>query len=237
MDMTTPEGQALSLMLLLRIRRHGLCFNAAQCSSWVWIGRKQIGRSADEPLGDTTVPSVREGNTLNAHTILLARIATVISVHWVVEQPASSLFFHTPNMRDIIKTSGANRSYFKMGSFRHSMPKGTILIGNAPWISGFAALAAAQSAATEQAEKLAEAATGATGAKSGAVLKRPALKRPAAAAASAAYTVRLVQKGSVLKNVVTGTKGTLKASQEYPVRFALRVVQQQFPNNRLIQMQ
>ena len=43
MDLCTIEGYALALVALLRVRPGGLAFFAAQCSSWVWIGRSSTG--------------------------------------------------------------------------------------------------------------------------------------------------------------------------------------------------
>ncbi len=73
----------------------GLIIIAAQCSSWVWISRSTMGRSRERPYGDLHWPQVVEGNTLNAHTAILRRLAHMIGAHWIVEQPASNLFFTT----------------------------------------------------------------------------------------------------------------------------------------------
>ena len=98
MDMNTDEGLALALILLFRVQPGGLLFIAAQCSSWVWISRSRTGRTKENPEGDYSKPHVAEGNALNSRTALLCTIASAIGAFWVIEQPASSLFFATACM-------------------------------------------------------------------------------------------------------------------------------------------
>ena len=49
--------------------------------------------------GNVDKEFVREGNKLNTGCALLCAIAHVIGVQYGLEQPLSSLFFHTPAMK------------------------------------------------------------------------------------------------------------------------------------------
>lgn len=51
MDINSPEGFALAVLAVLRVKPGGMVFAAAQCSSWVWISRGASKRSLDNVLG------------------------------------------------------------------------------------------------------------------------------------------------------------------------------------------
>ncbi len=134
MDTCSDDGFALTLLSLLRVRRGGLFWIGTQCSTWVWINRKTSGRSKENPLGNTTHRSVVEGNELNARVALLCAIAYATSVTWVIEQPASSLFYSTRDMGIVMARSGAQIVHTWLGGFGHPMKKPTTLVGTASWL-------------------------------------------------------------------------------------------------------
>ena len=49
--------------------------------------------------GDTDLSTVREGNLVNERVSLLRAICSMLKIASVIEQPASSFFFHTEMMR------------------------------------------------------------------------------------------------------------------------------------------
>lgn len=53
------------------------------------------------------LPSVREANTLNSNCALLCKAAHMLGITWLIEQPATSLFFDTPLMKEAIQLSVA----------------------------------------------------------------------------------------------------------------------------------
>ena len=210
MDMTTAEGMALATLLLLRVRVGGLFFNACQCSTWVWIGRAQTKRSKECIMGDSEKQSVQEANVLNKYSAVLAHIAWLLGVTWVIEQPASSLFWETPDMRNVLALTAAGRVHFPMSNFGHEMPKPTVLRGTARWFHNL-----------HPPTPLLP------------IKKKPAAriqKKPAAY-----VTTKTIDKDGHVKRQVTGRCKALKASQVYPVKFALAVVRLQFPECKMLQ--
>ena len=138
MDLNTCAGFALAVLLLLRTQPGGLLFLAAQCSSWVWVARSHTGRSKANPRGHETKPVVAEGNSLNDRAAHLCYIASMLQVVWVIEQPASSLFFDTDRMSSVIKYCGATRVHLWLYDYGHSARKGTVFVGTAAWLPVFA---------------------------------------------------------------------------------------------------
>jgi len=70
---------------------------------------------------------VRLGNLLNKHVSLLCTICSICGVHWGVEQPASTLFYDTLEMKRAIEFSQATRVWIPLGEFGHKMQKPTVL--------------------------------------------------------------------------------------------------------------
>lgn len=67
LDITTREGLAIWVAMLLRVRCGGLMTSGVQCSSWVWISRSSTKRSRDNIYGNIGKNSVRLANTMNEH--------------------------------------------------------------------------------------------------------------------------------------------------------------------------
>ena len=130
-DLCTAEGLAIALVLVFRIRHAGILIAGPQCSSWVWISRSVTKRSANNVMGDESVGSVVEGNTLNKHMALLVGIASSIGVFWLIEQPASSVFFKTQEWIRLIKATKAMRIFTRLEKFEQS-PKPSLLYSTAP---------------------------------------------------------------------------------------------------------
>ena len=138
MDICSDIGFALLVTCLLRVVVGGLMFLGPRCSSWVWMSRFVSRRSRRKPLGNKRRPFVAEGNKLNVRCGLACAIASMIQVDWVIEQPASSLFFDTPLMKGVIKFNAARKITFPLSEYGHPALKMTMLVGTAAWLSTFA---------------------------------------------------------------------------------------------------
>lgn len=198
MDITTRKGLAMSILLLLRVVHGGIVFMGPQCSSWVWIGRSGTGRTAENPEGDINNNTVFEANRCNSAIAILCVIARRINVQFCVEQPASTLFFHTRAMKHAM--SDCHRAHFNMAAFGHDMPKPTVLMGNSGWLADFPSPEITAKYSKD--------------------------KKKAQGKRTSAYSIKVSPDGH---KAVTGKRAALKSSQVYPVRFALEVVKNAFP--------
>ncbi len=198
MDAATVAGLALAIVLLLRVKPGGLCFMAPECSTWVWIGRKQTGRSKDNVLGNSST-KVQDANRLNQATALLCNIASQWGVHFVVEQPSSSLFFLTDCMRTVIDHTGATRASMPLKPFGHALMKPTVLVGTVEWLPHLRRPMCAPA-------------------------PKKVIRRCGILKETVAYTTRMSKAG---KWRVTGKKEPLKQSAHYPMNFARDVVRHQ----------
>ena len=129
MDILTPVGLALIILLVLRIKVGGLLAAGPQCSSWVWLCRKVTKRSKENPLGAKSNQSVLDGNATNSSMALLCYLGSLLSWDWLIEQPKSSLFFETPLMLAVRQTANVSTCSLQLGSFGHATEKATILMG------------------------------------------------------------------------------------------------------------
>lgn len=84
-------GRRLSWKLTLRLRPNGILWAAPVCSSWVYMSRGSTLRTPAVPEGDTSLASVQQANVMANRVVLLIRLAMSRGVHWVVEQPCSSV--------------------------------------------------------------------------------------------------------------------------------------------------
>ena len=239
MDLNTCAGFALAVLLLLRTQPGGLLFLAAQCSSWVWVARSHTGRSKANPRGHETKPVVAEGNSLNDRAAHLCYIASMLQVVWVIEQPASSLFFDTDRMSSVIKYCGATRVHLWLYDYGHSARKGTVFVGTAAWLPVFARSGkvhedAKQVATTKprnegdgSAKGKREARTRRAGQSMAKAMSKAggkaSCKRPKPTPLCAVTTTRAG------KRQVNGKRACLKASQVYPAKLAIAIVRARFP--------
>lgn len=136
MDLLTDDGFALVLLLALRLRRGALATLGPQCSSWVWLSRSVTQRKPEAPAGNVKVKCVQEGNELNRRIALLVQVISLSGAYYIVEQPLSSLFFHTDAMKTAIEVTSARKVTFDMGNFGHMTKKPSIVVGNVPWLDG-----------------------------------------------------------------------------------------------------
>lgn len=135
LDLCTDLGFAHTLCTIMRVKTSGLVMMGPQCSSWVWLSRSTTRRSLTNPYGDTSVETVREGNQVNSRVAMICAICSMLGIAWAIEQPASSLFFHTDLMRAIVAEDNAWQRHFFMKAFGHSNSKPTLLFGVANFLA------------------------------------------------------------------------------------------------------
>ena len=129
MDLNSPAGMALAVLLLLSIVQGGLIGGGSPCSSFVWISRGSTGRSKAEPEGDRSRRPVALANKLSQFVCILVRIAILRRVRFFIEQPASSLMMECRWWTAFFEElHGECKPVFLwMKSFGHAMAKPTKL--------------------------------------------------------------------------------------------------------------
>ena len=202
---------------MLRVRPGGLIFMAAQCSSWIWMSRSSSKRSPENVLGDVSRPFVQEGNALNNRCALLCLLSRQCGSHWVIEQPSSSLFFQTEDMRRVMQVTGAHLVRFNMSEFGHPTAKATLLAGTPCWLGSLNGYTSPNDEHTP---------SGPASSSSGNVHKAPKTKGNCNPSGLSLVIRKKKANGTV---AVTGKRQDLKDSQVYPPRFALHVVRAHFP--------
>ena len=132
-DINTTPGFLRALTYVTALEPQGLLWAAPPCSSWVWVGRSQTGRSKDHPLGDDTKPFVERANTQVARVVLL--VLTALLMHnamFIAEQPSSSIFEEHPRWKQLQSILGEDlhRVHMWMQPYGGSSPKATLLYSN-----------------------------------------------------------------------------------------------------------
>ena len=135
MDMLLPLGLMMAVRMVLSIVPGGVLWLAPPCSSWAWLPRHATGR-AKAVEGDVTQASIVAQNALAERVAFLLRLCAKRGVHWIVEQPASSVLWHYPAMRRCLRDQGLTRptAVLDMGAFGGSSVKPTHLWGTAPYL-------------------------------------------------------------------------------------------------------
>ena len=209
---------------------------AAQRSSCVCVARSSSGRSKAIPRGHESKPKVAEGNSLNDRAALLCWIASMLQVAWVIEQPASSLFFDTKHMSSVITQCGAKRIHLWLYDYGHPARKATIFVGTTAWLASFACTRRGN----EDAKQVAANKPCMKGQGKGVARAKPKGKKPLAKATrqAGAWASKKRPKPMALCKVTTtsagkrhasGKSACVKASQVYPVRLAIAILRARFP--------
>lgn len=96
MNILGCAGFALCLGSCLRLRAGGLLPMGPVCSSWVWLCRRNSGRSFANPCGEEDADWVAGANVMIGRVVLLVVLASARCVRVLVEQPGSSLMRRHP---------------------------------------------------------------------------------------------------------------------------------------------
>ncbi len=111
---------------------------APPCSSWIWLSRKTTKRCAENVEGDTTVASVAEANDMARLLADVCRSCHALRVHYVIEQPQTSLLFIHPALATALQETRAERVAVNLGQCGASSQKPLALWGTAPWLQRLA---------------------------------------------------------------------------------------------------
>lgn len=137
MDFLQPTGMVLALRVACSIQPGGTMWLAPPCDSWVWINRHTAGRDVCIE-GDLTSTRIVGQNALVERLALLIALLSSRGVYWIVEQPASTVLFDYPAMRDRLQHSRAMVCRLDMGAFGAESVKPTVLVGTAPQLQHLA---------------------------------------------------------------------------------------------------
>ena len=123
MNILTPVGLALIVLLVLRIKVGGLLAAGPQSS------RKVTKRTKKNPYAKSN-QSVLDGNATNSSMALLCYLGSLLSWDWLIEQPQRTLFFETQMMKAVKETiANVSTCSLNLGSFGHEKGKTTVLMG------------------------------------------------------------------------------------------------------------
>ena len=130
------KGAAELLNLLCRLCPFALVFLGPPCSSFVWLSRSVSKRSRSTPCGDEQQAFVALGNAVARVVSNVIKWCNDHHVLWIIEQPASSLFWQHPDIARALETSSSHvyTVSFHMSAFGASTAKPTKLMGSAPWL-------------------------------------------------------------------------------------------------------
>ncbi len=134
------NGFLWALNVVRCIRPGGVQHWAPPCSSWVWVNRSTSTRSKENPLGECPRGYVLEANVFVDRMVLLLLVGLALNIHFIVEQPASSLLWLHPawkHMQELEKLGWipCHRQPIWMGMFGGPSPKATTLQSSCAWIN------------------------------------------------------------------------------------------------------
>lgn len=136
MDFNGESGFALSVLLLFQSAfGRAVVWMAPVCSTWISINVGTSGRSVICPGGFLSFLQNRKANKSAARIGLLALLIAAMDSTFVIEQPASSLFFHYMYVRaafQILARVGNKlwKTMMRMQLMGGPCPKRTILVSN-----------------------------------------------------------------------------------------------------------
>ena len=117
MNILTDPGFANLIYFALIMKIGSQAVHAIVCSSWGVINRGTSKRSKGNPLGDTKVSSVREGNVMAARLCIILYINIARAVFFLVENPVNSLLEWSPRMQELAKKFELLRTTIQQGNF------------------------------------------------------------------------------------------------------------------------
>eukprot|EP00959_Pyramimonas_sp_CCMP1952_P166247 3474636-Pyramimonas_sp.AAC.1 len=132
-DMCSTAGFCRALTFVLGLKPRGLLWAAPPCSSWVWIGRWQTGRSRENPIGNEDADFVHKANKSTSRVVLLLVLALAVrNCIFMAEQPSSSIFELHPRFKQLARALGEqlHKLQMWMQPFGGSSRKLTLLYSN-----------------------------------------------------------------------------------------------------------
>ena len=102
-DINSWDGWLLVLNFIMNVPPGGLIWLGTVCSTWIVTSRGSTGRSASCVLGSQKYWTVTEANKMAARSALVAFIACIRGVGFVLEQPQTSLMMEMPCWKFLAK--------------------------------------------------------------------------------------------------------------------------------------
>ena len=136
----TSEGLATQLLHTCHTKPLGLSWWGTVRSSWVWICRGTTLRSREDVLGRLDLQCVNEANTQVCRMALVLFLVISLRIHWVLEQPASSLMSLAPWLEFLNERLGLQflRTSTWMCMFNASTFKPSALFSHSYFANGLA---------------------------------------------------------------------------------------------------
>ena len=115
-NILSDRGFATALLVAFNCKPGcGISPFAPVCSSWVPVNLGTSKRTFMDPLGDTSLPHVRDGNLMVARVVLLLYVFTALGCPWFLEQPKGSLMQYHPRLRHFNTALSVFRANLCMG--------------------------------------------------------------------------------------------------------------------------
>lgn len=132
-NILSRDGLRVWLLSTLDISRGGCQWLAPVCSSWVWLCRKQSGRSRSNPHGHSWKAFVQVGNRMLELVLFQALLGFSLGVDYVIETPMSSLLCFLPEFLRFTEVTSSIRITTWLGNFGALSQKGLKLWSSAAW--------------------------------------------------------------------------------------------------------
>jgi hypothetical protein len=109
----------------------GIVWLAPPCSSWVFLSRYSTGRHLGV-LGHEYIENVRAQNALVARITYAVVLCIKRGVHWVIEQPISSVLWDHPRMQAVLEkyADRIDTAVVQMGAYNLEAEKTLKLVGD-----------------------------------------------------------------------------------------------------------
>jgi len=139
-DVTTDRGQAIAVNMAMRCEKQSLVLLGPPCDNFIGLSRAGHGRTLQNPLGFDT-PRNKLGNCVAEFVANFIMVCGYRELHFFIEQPASSVLWYHPAIKEALARTFATRVNWHMFAFGHNSPKPQVGYTNAPWAAKFQAIA------------------------------------------------------------------------------------------------
>lgn len=131
-----PVGFLALLGTIMNMCQGGVLWLAPPCSTWVWMSRASTGRHLNILGFEEESHYIKSQNMLVNRMVYLLVLCIKRGVHFIVEQPASSVMWQHPRMAKFLQRFASRITTIKMqmGSFSLQSPKDTTLVGTPPYM-------------------------------------------------------------------------------------------------------
>lgn len=133
-DLLTAIGFLTTLAAVRSLVCGGVYWAAPPCSTWIWLSRSTTGRSLTRPRGSRIWKKVRRANRLIRRLLYICEYLFQKKVHYVIENPVSSLVWSYRPMEEMLKRHNAFSVSVPLGAYGGPLEKRVTLYTTCPWI-------------------------------------------------------------------------------------------------------